>query len=264
MFGNGIVAIVAGVIAQAATDQIPLTEVAASLKIHIGGYCSPFDLAIICLVVQIVLMGSTWGENYGEGSGGELSLAAFKDATDLIFSDVKLFSLGLVCALFEGSMYSFIFMWTPAMTPDHENKPPYGLIFATFMLGCMGGSKIFGIAVKSMSCSTITLYVFTISAVCMSVPAFTESQPIILVAFIIFEVCVGMYWPAMGTIKSALVPENARATVYSLFRVPLNAIVLTVLLVKVDQGTVFLSCSVMLGLASVIQFTLKRDPKAEV
>lgn len=43
--------------------------------------------------------------------------------------------------------------------------------------------------------------------------------------FLLFEFCVGIYFPSMGTLKSLLVPERIRATVYNIYRVPLNAIV---------------------------------------
>ena len=51
-----------------------------------------------------------------------------------------------------------------------------------------------------------------------------------LAGFLLFEMCVGLYFPACGTLKSALVPDFARAAIYNLFRVPLNLIVLVVLL----------------------------------
>ena len=34
-----------------------------------------------------------------------------------------------------------------------------------------------------------------------------------------------MYWPSIGTVKSQVVPEESRATIYNIYRVPLNAIV---------------------------------------
>jgi hypothetical protein len=45
------------------------------------------------------------------------------------------------------------------------------------------------------------------------------------VAFLFFELSVGLYFPVMGTLKAMAVPEQQRSTVYSLFRAPLNFIV---------------------------------------
>lgn len=33
-------------------------------------------------------------------------------------------------------MYTFVFLWTPALSPAGE-EIPHGVIFATFMLSCM-------------------------------------------------------------------------------------------------------------------------------
>ena len=36
-------------------------------------------------------------------------------------------------SLFEGSMYTFVFLWTPALSPGGEHLP-HGMIFACFMV----------------------------------------------------------------------------------------------------------------------------------
>ena len=36
-------------------------------------------------------------------------------------------------SLFEGSMYTFVFLWTPALSPNGEHLP-HGMIFACFMV----------------------------------------------------------------------------------------------------------------------------------
>ena len=58
--------------------------------------------------------------------------------------DRRILLLGAIQGLFEGSMYTFIFLWTPALSPNDEHIP-HGLIFATFMVACMAGSALAGI-----------------------------------------------------------------------------------------------------------------------
>ena len=53
-----------------------------------------------------------------------------------------------------------------------------------------------------------------------------------------------------------VVPESSRATIYNLFRVPLNAIVLAVLLNDMSVSTAFLWTSLMLFVAGVCQSVL--------
>lgn len=85
-----------------------------------------------------------------------------------------------------------------------------------------------------------------VGAVALAVPMYSRSKEATLASFLVFEGCVGLYWPAIGTVKSRLVPEEVRATVYNLFRVPLNGVVVTVLLNNMDSATAFFFCSLML------------------
>ena len=50
-----------------------------------------------------------------------------------------------------------------------------------------------------------------------------------LVAFCVFEACVGLFWPSMMKQRAAHVPEEMRATIINFFRIPLNLFVCVVL-----------------------------------
>ena len=56
---------------------------------------------------------------------------------------------------------------------------------------------------------------------------------------------------ALGTCKGMFVPEDNRSGIYNVFRVPLNALVLGVLLTHLSSETVFVICGGLLGLASI-------------
>lgn len=60
--------------------------------------------------------------------------------------------------------------------------------------------------------------------------------------------------PTIASVKAHWVPEDMRATVYGIFRVPLNLIVVCILMLSFDSSTTFLICSVLLSfsLASAI------------
>lgn len=66
-------------------------------------------------------------------------------------------------------------------------------------------------------------------------PAGLKGKPITLrgqidmLAFCVFEVCVGIFWPSMMTMRATYVPEELRATIINMFRIPLNAFVCIVL-----------------------------------
>merc|ERR1719476_442402 len=58
-------------------------------------------------------------------------------------------------------------------------------------------------------------------------------------AFMIFEFCCGVYFPSIGVLKSDIVPEQVRGTMYNLYRVPLNAIVVGLQLSNISMATCF-------------------------
>lgn len=58
-------------------------------------------------------------------------------------TDPRVGLLGAMQSLFEGSMYTFVFLWTPALSPDGEHLP-HGMIFACFMVSSMAGSALAG------------------------------------------------------------------------------------------------------------------------
>ena len=58
-------------------------------------------------------------------------------------ADPKVALLGAMQSLFEAALYTFVFLWTPALAPAGE-RLPHGMIFACFMMACMAGSAIAG------------------------------------------------------------------------------------------------------------------------
>ena len=57
-------------------------------------------------------------------------------------------------------------------------------------------------------------------------------------------------------LKGRFVPHELRATIYNLFRVPLNAIVLSVLLTDTQRHVAFACCFLLLSTATAAQWAL--------
>lgn len=90
-------------------------------------------------------------------------------------SDEKVALLGAIQSLFEGSMYTFVFLWTPALSPNDE-EIPHGFIFATFMLASMLGSS-FAARLLARSSPRVESYmqiVFAVSAASLLLPILTN------------------------------------------------------------------------------------------
>lgn len=265
--GNGLMAIVSGLLAQTLAQQLGFGPVA------------PFDAAAIVLTLGALIIAFTWTENYGENGGRTALSEQMRKAAGQIASDPKIALLGAMQSLFEGAMYTFVFLWTPALQP-HGEDIPFGLIFSIFMVACMAGSAVAGRLLAPNSGYKVERYmqtVFIVAALTMFVPvvfhmdSVTEDdsragQPIgwngklQLLAFCLFEAAVGVFWPSMMKMRSEYVPEECRATIINFFRIPLNLFVCIVLanVSKFPLAAMFGMCAVFLGVCAVCQMRLEK------
>ncbi|CAK9111493.1 unnamed protein product [Durusdinium trenchii] len=277
-FVQYLAAIGAGWLAQLAASSMPLTQVADSDALWYGGSTLPFDLSLAFLLTAMPAIYFMWQENYGERRGeGVAGLSqvalSFQAGCDALASDWRVPLLGLAVAAFESSMYVFVFNWTPALDGCSAGTPPHGLIFSAFMMACMCGSSLFNlldasiapIKVRPRLASKVGLVPKALWPVCLLAAGAlatvasslftTSSEALIFFSFLAFEACVGAYFPCVSTVKSELVPEEARAGVYNVYRVPLNMCVVLLLLADLELKTSFAICSILL-LSSVLAVTM--------
>merc|ERR1712150_295000 len=125
------------------------------------------------------------------------------------------------------------------------------------MCSAIGGS-LFGFLVARFKVEIFMRYVFLVCAAAMITPLFTGDHFLIMSAFAVFEVCVGIFWPGMGCMRSKYVPEEGRTTIMSLFRVPLNFLVCLILLYlgKYPPSVCFGLCSVFFLVCTCLQTLL--------
>mmetsp|Transcript_155056 Transcript_155056/g.269980 ORF Transcript_155056/g.269980 Transcript_155056/m.269980 type:complete len:482 (-) Transcript_155056:58-1503(-) len=247
------VAIAAGLVAQAAADGFKFAPIYKGSQIYSGGYCAPFDLAIGCLVVGMILIATLWEENYGSDSsdGEQESLVqSFRKACSCMMASRSMLLVGCIVACYEGSMFAFVFNWTPAL----ESKtvpPPHGVIFALFMMACMCGASLATMVSGMMRPALRLTLVFIVGTLSFMVAALVAGKQVYtsFAAFMIFEFCCGLYFPSIGVLKSEIVPEHIRATVYNIYRVPLNGVVVVLLLTNISMVKCFTLCSSLLALA---------------
>ncbi|CAB9521376.1 Molybdate-anion transporter [Seminavis robusta] len=114
----------------------------------------PFEGAVACTSIALVVIMFIWAENYGCGEDQELkSMREFMDDAVTAFkNDNKVLRLGIIQGLTCASIQIFIFLWSPALRHfatsapqgsiglDGNGEPAYGLIFGAFMAaGVLGG-----------------------------------------------------------------------------------------------------------------------------
>jgi MFS family permease len=271
------VAIICGLVAQVAADAKPLTVVATTSfgQIYTGGNTVPFDLSFLVLVCLIPVICLLWEENYGDATNARSSqlLGSVVDSCRLIVSEPRVALVGIVVTAFEGVMYAFVFNWTPALTLT-EAAEPHGTIFSLMMMACMCGASVFGLSnpnirptIVLMPNLLIAVVALFVTGICLQLGSTTSRllTAAIFFMFLIFEFNVGVYFPAIGTCKSDVVPEANRAAVYNLFRVPLNFLVCVVLLVHMPLSTSFYIQSgvMMVGFAGLIALLWCSGPSAK-
>ncbi|KAK1759631.1 hypothetical protein QBC47DRAFT_398440 [Echria macrotheca] len=201
-------------------------------------------------------------ENYGETSTTpNTESTTKKQPISSILLSKPVLTLGLASTIFEGSMYLFVFFWTPALrsVSSSESDLPYGVIFACFMAATLASSLAFGMLTSSrrsgttISQTTLLVTILAGSATCFVASARPTSEQTAFWVFCLFEAAVGMYFPCMGSLKGKLVDDGVRAQVYGMLRVPLNVFVVVSLLVTGGGGdfaSVFMVCSGLLATAA--------------
>lgn len=152
-------------------------------------------------------------------------------------------------------MYIFVFLWTPtlqAVTSLSSLPLPYGIIFANFMASMMLGSYLFNEFAKTVvSHSRLIVCVFAVGSGALFTTVYTKNEYTTFYAFCVFEACLGIYFPAMGTLKGVIVDDSHRAAIYGILRIPLNIIVVVSLSLvgKVEKDNLFMFCCFMLVVA---------------
>lgn len=209
-FWNGLLAINAGIFANVFAETLDFGPVA------------PFMLAIPFLLVSGLIIARTWCENYGNVSNN-LRKSCMDGLRTIIFREEVLF-LGVVQSLFEANMYIFVFQWTPIL--DHDSTP-LGMVFATFMVCIMIGSSLYAILLHKKYPEEVLLTFSVLTAllsmaICIITTGNDQYVSITYTAFLVLEVAVGMYFPAIGYLRSQVIPEELRASIMNWFRVPMN------------------------------------------
>jgi MFS transporter, MFS domain-containing protein family, molybdate-anion transporter len=117
------------------------------------GTVGPFQGAVTCTTIALIVVCFVWTENYGVSEDGSSKnmLGYFKEAVQAFRNDRKLMTIGILQSLTTGSIQIFVFLWAPMLRHfaqsakkgawglDQHGEPAYGLIFCAFM-----GAGVFG------------------------------------------------------------------------------------------------------------------------
>ena len=238
-FWNGMLAILSGVVANFTAEGLGFGPVA------------PFVVAIFPLVFCGFIILRTWPENYGNRK--HKFMASCMDGLGQIVRDKKILLLGGIQTMVESCMYIFVFLWTPVMMPAH---PPLGMVFASFMVAIMIGSSLYSLLLsRGYKSEDVLKFCLVLMSISMGLCILTAKPDaglfdifLTYCCFVILEIGIGMYFPAISFVKSQVIPESHRANVMNWFRVPMNIITCATLLflhvdwIAADKRIVFGAC----------------------
>jgi MFS transporter, MFS domain-containing protein family, molybdate-anion transporter len=82
---------------------------------------------------------------------------------------------------------------------------------------------------KPIPSQQILTGLLVLASACFFMPAYFRDERITLWCFCLFELCCGVYYPVMGSLKGKLIDDGMRASIYGILRVPLNVFVVLAL-----------------------------------
>jgi hypothetical protein len=137
----------------------------------------------------------------------------------------NLLIIGLMQAGFEILLTLFVSLWAPALGKAAKGDVNYGFIFSTLMVSVMIGSKIYSFLSRKWSDHLISSMTFGIAFASMMVSGiFSDSVPILFLAFNLFEIAFGIYLPCIGSLRSKLLPPDRRTYLMNILKIPIYAI----------------------------------------
>lgn len=282
--GNGTMAVLAGIVAQVLEDYL--------------GQIGPFQGAVGLTSLALLLV-LRWEENYGEEEAGDHASSSlshqFYEGWKTTFSDSRIMRIGLTQALSEGAMYTWVFTWVPSLLSlNPPGGVPTGCVFSSLMIAVTIGGILYQPIQnfvkqrlspnKSVSAEMFASLIYLLAAAATAVPVLclgsegkqnelasaypTMCLNIIMSSFLVFELCVGMFMPVAGTLRSKYVPDALQGGILNIFRLPLNAIVVsgTFATDYLEASLVYKLISVCLLMSAFLQATLMfpATPKQEV
>ncbi|KAH3885267.1 molybdate-anion transporter-like [Dreissena polymorpha] len=253
---NGFLAVTAGLVTNIFAEWFDLGPVA------------PYMLAVPFLIFAGILVSTHWSENY---SGSKVKFKrACVDGWKGILSKEIIFMVGVIEALFESVIYIVIFLWTPVLQPL---RPSLGIVFSSFMVCILSGQAVYQI-LSSRRFDTSNLLISACGiALASNVFLVLSTNPVnrkdlncetSYVAFLLFEFAVGIYFPAMGNLRSKIIPEQHRWSITNWFRVPINLIACVVLMLlhedefRHGNRMIFVICTGLLMLAVLCGVRFKK------
>ena len=142
-------------------------------------------------------------------------------------------------------------MWVPTLlSMDPPGGLPTGCVFSAMMMAITIGGVLYPplqsffttyIISKSKAPELLASFIYLLAAIsmaicssCLGTGGITGGPELfslcfgkVIVGFMVVECCVGLFMPVAGTLRSKHVPDSLQGAILNIFRLPLNAVVVS-------------------------------------
>ncbi|KAG0619184.1 hypothetical protein M758_4G122300 [Ceratodon purpureus] len=204
-----------------------LANVVANYQGSIGP--APLISATVAALLSILVVKRAFTENAGTAS----NLWRPLDYALQTLSDKKVLLLGWTQVCFDFSVIIFWFLWTPTLVADGREVHS-GVIFTRLMASMMIGTTIAACLLQGpyyLRPESFLPYVLLVGGLSLFLPAYDHQElRVLLWCFCVFHICVGIALPSLARLRSMYIPNDRRAAVMSIYRLPVYAAVLVVMI----------------------------------
>lgn len=207
-----------------------------------------------------------WNENYGSRkSNSRTSCGLLFHTLYTLFHRKLLIFLGIIQTLFESSMFIFVFFWTPILESVSTNEISHGLIFTLEMMSLMIGSLLHEFLLPNYVLVNRFPYIFLFSTLSLFISYIIDIYMVKLNCYLLFEFSVGLYYPAIGTLRSKFITNDIRTTLMNIYRIGMNFIVIVTLLNSdhVSTDSLSLISTILLFCCTICAFYIRKCIKME-
>lgn len=194
------------------------------------GLYAPLWISVGFSVVGMIATQLLWAENKpNEGSQVSMNRSFLEACEELKKREVL--SMGIIESLFQAVVNIYLFSWTPILQNSTSENINVGFIFTCFVITMIIGTTVYEIFMIYLRCEyyiSISLSLL-IELLLFFFVSYIDSFLVRLFLLAFVNGVSGFFNPLNSIIKSRILVEKHRATLMSIFRIPLNLYVIVVL-----------------------------------
>jgi len=172
-----------------------------------------------------------WAENKpNEGSSTRMHQSFLDACKELKKREVL--SMGVIESLFQAVINIYLFAWTPILQNTTVQGINVGFVFTCFVIAMIMGTKVYEIFMIYLRCEYYMSISISLLIHLLLFFFVTYIDNFLVRLFLLAGVngVSGFFNPLNSIIKSRILVEKYRATLMSIFRIPLNLYIIIVLI----------------------------------